>query len=69
MTLIVTLSCNGTFDEGRMPCRGARHFHRELDEPGPPIPLDVIRVKAAAAGWELSLDGDYCPAHHGRHAL
>lgn len=57
MTLVLTVSCDGTWDAGRMPCRGALSAHHAV-----PL-MDELRGKAAAAGWALTVDGDYCPAH------
>ena len=57
MSLVVSATCDGTWDDGRMPCRGAISAHRT-------VPLMAeLREKATAAGWLLTPDGDYCPAH------
>ena len=57
MSLVLTVSCDGYFDDGRMPCRGALSAHHTV-----PL-MDELRAKATAGGWELTVDGDYCPAH------
>jgi hypothetical protein len=57
VSLVVTASCDGSWDEGRMPCRGAISAHHDV-----PL-MDELRAKAQAAGWALTVDGDFCPAH------
>lgn len=56
MSTRVVISCDGTWDHGRMPCRGmfpARSDHR---------PTAV--GEAWRAGWDWRTDvGDLCPAH------
>lgn len=59
MTLVFTTTWDGRWDGGRMPCRGAFPFAPTTVGPN----LDVLREKATAAGWRLTVDGDYCPAH------
>lgn len=61
MTARIVVSCDGTWDEGRMPCRGA--YPCSDDNP------DTAPDEAAAHGWRIApyavLDdlGDLCPAH------
>lgn len=57
MSLVLTVSCDGDWDDGRMPCGGALSAHRTV-----PL-LDELRANAAREGWALTVDGDYCPAH------
>lgn len=60
MTARVVLSCDGTWDGGRMPCRGAYPARTEIPQ--------LAHAEAIAAGWSLDVDGDLCPAHGRRQA-
>lgn len=55
MTLQLTLSCDGTWDDGRMPCRGALPTNTAL--------LPTALIVANEAGWHIGRHGDLCPAH------
>lgn len=74
MTARIALGCDGTFDAGRMPCRGAIAFTIEqVADAAGMIGTDLVEVDAArelagAAGWSCSDLGDYCPSHTRRQA-
>lgn len=56
MTARVVISCDGTWDDGRMPCRGAFPTGSTVST--------VARALAADAGWTWRPGrGDLCPAH------
>lgn len=60
MTARIVVSCDGTWDDGRMPCRGA--YPADSDHRGTAI------GKAYRAGWDyVAAVGDLCPAHARQH--
>lgn len=68
MSAYVTIKCNGTFDEGRMPCRGAYSLpaarHATAISGGDLTDLYGARNEAFSHGWSGDVLGrDYCPAH------
>lgn len=57
MTVHTVISCNGYWDNGRMPCRGSLTT-------GSAQGGQAARVVAARAGWSWQPPrGDLCPAH------
>lgn len=66
MTALTVISCDGSWDQGRMPCRGAYPTRETIAQ----LALDDARD----AGWSLACDraltdyenrddaGDLCPA-------
>lgn len=55
MTLQLTLSCNGTWDDGKMPCRATLPTRTVL-----PATAGLV---ATESGWHIGAYGDLCPAH------
>jgi hypothetical protein len=56
MSVTVVVSCNGAWDKGRMPCRGAFPATRALS-------FGSAVKDAIAAGWSETRNGHLCPAH------
>lgn len=68
MSARVTLCCDGSFDNGRMPCRGAWSLPVEAEQLlDDLVDVDDVRDAAERAGWSSTRAGatvrDYCPAH------
>lgn len=59
MTRRLIVSCDGSWDGGRMPCRGALPVATMLE------PAETY---ARRHGWTVGPDGDWCPAHSRRAA-
>lgn len=74
MTVRITVTCDGTFDAGRFPCRGAVSFTvDQVADAAGLIGTDVVDVDAAlelahAAGWSCTDTGNLCPSHAGAQA-
>lgn len=55
MTLQYTFSCDGAWDDGKMPCRGSLPAGTTYES--------TALATAREAGWSLDWNADYCPAH------
>lgn len=49
------LSCDGTWDGGRMPCRAALPTRTTIQ--------NVAELVGRQEGWSITTTGDFCPAH------
>lgn len=72
MTARVTLSCDGAFDDGRMPCRGATAFDPATLDVVDLVDLGDVDDAAEVRDWSSTRTAGatrhYCPAHTRRRA-
>jgi hypothetical protein len=62
----IAISCDGTFDDGRMPCRASISFRAALYATVANDDLTdryAARIAAFEQGWSEDGGYDYCPAH------